>query len=149
MTLDPTAAVANVKLSIKKAFITYFEEGNGIPVLFDMSEHFPDTTDKSLTEWVSVAFGSHRKATLSSLMFMVFPCTRNDPESVRLQQIADMVRDLIANPAVLYGSNWTDIGRISFFERAAAEGAFESLNVLKDFTKIEPLLIEGKWGARG
>ena len=155
MALDATAREANVRDSIKKYFIDNIYTTEGIAVMFDTSVSEPDLRKITMDRWLSVAFGSMGRETLSFIITDLYCCTRRDPEGFRLAQLCDTVMGYLTDidssdgmkKITFYQSRasgaWTDLGGL------VIQDIIESPeNLAPDETKFKMLNVRWRFASK-
>lgn len=155
MSLDPTAREANIRDSIKKYLVDSLETIEGIELTFDRTLSTPDLRSLNTNRWVSVAFGSLSRETLSSMSFDLFCCTRRDEEGFRLAQLTDTVMGYLTDNTSTDGMRKINFYRSSATEAWSSIGGIAIQEIIEsaemdasDETKYKILTVRCRFGSK-
>ena len=154
MSLHPLSKESNVKASIKK----YLVDNLGSSVTFDTSLAAPDLRKQgidSVKQWYNVDFGELGRDSLALYYFEVYCLSRQDPEGVKLAEIADTLMGLLVDNTKQDGMRripfydisktpWEDIGAMTVQDVWDAPSA----DMTEDETKIKIFSVRLRWGAK-
>lgn len=156
MSLDATSREANLRDSVKKFLIDNLYTIEGVHLSFDKVLSTPNVQGIEVDRWVGIKFGVIDMDALSSLMLILFLCTRKDPEYFRLAQLRDTVvgyftdktqTDSMARIPLYrsYSSQaWELLGGGIVVQRVIEGQQYE----LEDLTKVKQLTCILRWGSK-
>lgn len=154
MSLHPLSKESNVKGSLKK----YFVDALGSTVTFDTSLAAPDLRVRGVNavkQWYNIDFGEFGRDSLALFYFEVYCLSRQDPEGVKLAEIADTLMDLLVDNSLQDG-----LRRIPFYDISKNPweniGAMvvqdiwdtPSVDMVEDETKIKIFSVRMRWGTK-
>lgn len=130
-----------VNNSIKKFFVDYFVNGEGVHVVFDRTMSPPRQND--IDRWLFVEMHETVPGHLNRKLVYIHCFSKNDMEGVELDNLIDIVMDYLWEGRMLFYANdlVTQIGAARL-----ALNDISRLIVTKDQTKMKYLPITLTWG---